>query len=376
MTPADHLLPLIHQLYAAPGTVDGWQVFLDGLRVAVNGSAASFISHNLRLHRANVAVSAQIDPDVLRLYEQHWGPLDPWACSPKLRQAGPRAVIVGDELISHSDMKRTAYYQDFARPHDIVRSLAGFVERGPDTVSVVSISGSERRGAFGKADTSLLEPLVPHIQRALQLHRRLIADDDTSGTIAGVLNASTRATLLVNRAGKVSFMNQSAERLTALRDGLSVEAGELRAPRSVDTARLRSLVADAVEVSNGRGVRAGGVLALGRPSGRRAFAILVCAVPRHQPSLSGVDTAAAIVFVTDPDQATAPDEHLLSALFDLTPAEATLARLLAQGATLAEAGVRLGLRRETVRTRIKSVFQKTNTHRQAELVRLLLVGMP
>jgi DNA-binding CsgD family transcriptional regulator len=41
-----------------------------------------------------------------------------------------------------------------------------------------------------------------------------------------------------------------------------------------------------------------------------------------------------------------------------------------------EAGERLGLRRETVRSRLKAIFEKTNTHRQGELVRLVLTGTP
>ena len=60
----------------------------------------------------------------------------------------------------------------------------------------------------------------------------------------------------------------------------------------------------------------------------------------------------------------------------MTPAEARLARLLVQGASLAAAQRDLGLRRETVRTRLKTIFEKTNTHRQSELVTLILNATP
>jgi DNA-binding CsgD family transcriptional regulator len=45
---------------------------------------------------------------------------------------------------------------------------------------------------------------------------------------------------------------------------------------------------------------------------------------------------------------------------------------LAEGLTVSQASDRLGLSRETIRHRLKTVFQKTDTHRQAELVALLL----
>ena len=83
-----------------------------------------------------------------------------------------------------------------------------------------------------------------------------------------------------------------------------------------------------------------------------------------------------MVFVTDPERISVAGEDTLRMLFGLTGAEATLTRLLAEGVTLVEAGDRLGVGRETVRKRLKTIFAKTNTHRQAELVRLVLSGTP
>ena len=172
------------------------------------------------------------------------------------------------------------------------------------------------------------------------------------------------------------FMNQAASRLTAMCDGLTVEHGELRAAGAADTARLRSIVSEAVSTSTGSGIGAGGVLAIGRPSGRRPLMLLVSPMPQRLTLFPGVETAAAMIFVTDPEQSAVLDEDTLRTCFGLTPAEAKLTRLLAQGCALTEAGAQLGLRRETVRSRVKTIFQKTNTHRQAELVRLILNETP
>lgn len=57
--------------------------------------------------------------------------------------------------------------------------------------------------------------------------------------------------------------------------------------------------------------------------------------------------------------------------FALTPAEARLAALLATGCSLEDAGDALGITRETARSRIKAIFQKTDTNRQGQLVALL-----
>ena len=63
---------------------------------------------------------------------------------------------------------------------------------------------------------------------------------------------------------------------------------------------------------------------------------------------------------------------MLCELFRLTPAEARLAGLLAEGYVLKEAADHLGVTIATVRSQRKQGFQKTGASRQSELVRLVL----
>jgi DNA-binding CsgD family transcriptional regulator len=60
----------------------------------------------------------------------------------------------------------------------------------------------------------------------------------------------------------------------------------------------------------------------------------------------------------------------LRTAFALSPAEARLISLLATGASLRQASQIVGVSYSTVMSQIKSCFQKTGTHRQAELVAL------
>ena len=62
--------------------------------------------------------------------------------------------------------------------------------------------------------------------------------------------------------------------------------------------------------------------------------------------------------------------------FGLTPAEARLALLLVTGETLRSAAVKLSITYETARSQLKSIFNKTRTHRQAELVVVIVTALP
>jgi DNA-binding CsgD family transcriptional regulator len=67
-----------------------------------------------------------------------------------------------------------------------------------------------------------------------------------------------------------------------------------------------------------------------------------------------------------------PPAAILAKTFRLTPAEAKLACVIARGASPEIAAAELKISRETARNQLKSVFAKTDTHRQSELVALLL----
>jgi DNA-binding CsgD family transcriptional regulator len=67
-----------------------------------------------------------------------------------------------------------------------------------------------------------------------------------------------------------------------------------------------------------------------------------------------------------------PPAAILAKTFRLTPAQAKLACVIARGASPEIAAGELKISRETARNQLKSVFAKTDTHRQSELVALIL----
>ena len=67
-----------------------------------------------------------------------------------------------------------------------------------------------------------------------------------------------------------------------------------------------------------------------------------------------------------------PPAAILARTFCLTPSEAKLACVIARGASPYIAARELNISRETARNQLKAVFAKTGTHRQSELVALLL----
>ena len=94
----------------------------------------------------------------------------------------------------------------------------------------------------------------------------------------------------------------------------------------------------------------------------------VAYVREHEP--------AAALFLSDPEDEAHIDDAMVRRLYGLTPAEARLAVLLAQGHHLDEVGDILKISIHTARTHLKRIFGKTNTSSQSDLIRLVLSAPP
>ncbi len=80
---------------------------------------------------------------------------------------------------------------------------------------------------------------------------------------------------------------------------------------------------------------------------------------------------SAILVLIDPDQAREPSPAFLREAFHLTAAETALTILLFRGKSLKEIATVRNTSIATVRVQLRSVFAKTCTNRQSELVALL-----
>ncbi|RYF07358.1 MAG: hypothetical protein EOO77_25915, partial [Oxalobacteraceae bacterium] len=138
-----------------------------------------------------------------------------------------------------------------------------------------------------------------------------------------------------------------------------------------DTLRLHAAIEHAVSTGSGRAnAPRHPIVALSRHEGRPLMAAVV---PSDDVEAASAE-CAAVLYVVDPDQDLKTLIEPICAFYRLSPKETRLACALARGHSLAEAAAELHLREQTARTYLKQIFFKTDTNRQVELVRLLLLS--
>ena len=371
----EEALDLVDRIYAAAESPALWTDALEGIAAATQ-SAASLIYRNMEAHEGGVDAAVRVTPDAADVYQQYFHKLDPWGNSPRaaaLVTAG--AVVDGDELIGRSELQQTEYYNDFAQPNGLTRVLVGIMSKHGSFASVISLIRDDAAAEHSAEDRRLLKALMPHLTRAVQIHRRLLPVSVLDGASVDALDCLASGVALLDGSGRTIFLNRAAERLLRQRDGLFVEHGCLVAALPQERDALRLLVGHAAQTTAGASLRGGGALPISRPSMRRPYSVLVTPLGRRHTSLHGPEAAVA-VFISDPDERAVGNIGALVRLFRLTPAEARLAAGIATGAPLTEVADTLGIGRETARTQLRSVFAKTGTTRQSELVRIITRACP
>lgn len=172
-------------------------------------------------------------------------------------------------------------------------------------------------------------------------------------------------------ATQVIFANRVARDIHEACDGISIDK-VIHTDSARITADIRNRWREACEAARQDGDCLAS-LAIPRRSGGRDFHLTICALPGF--SLASETEAQTVAFITDPQNRPAVSAAVLADLFDLTPTEAEVARLLAHGVRTDEIASELSIAPTTVAFHLRNLFDKTGTHRQADLIVLLLTGL-
>lgn len=192
--------------------------------------------------------------------------------------------------------------------------------------------------------------------------------------VVAALDRVPVALALVDNLGNIRHLNHAAKTIVGAKDGLTSVRGRLVAARPQEQAQLQQRLNGLLgqRTDNAAGWAA---LQVGRESGTPWLVLLTslrsAATPRVTAS---TPPDLVIVMITDPLQPVRASAAVLQQLHGLTPAEAEVLGRLTDGMRLSDIAEDLDVSIETVRSQLKSIFSKTGTSRQADLVRYALLG--
>jgi DNA-binding CsgD family transcriptional regulator len=265
------------------------------------------------------------------------------------------------DIFAPNELDQEPLYRDMWRPLGIgwVVGTAIPIPTGENVILVMT--RRTERGPVERSIVEKLDELRPHLARSaflsarLQLERARVASETLA--VIGL------PALVLDEQGKVLAANHLIEALTGYvqwraHDRLSLS------DRAADQL-LREAVAT-IDLVGGLGIRSFPV----RDTGADAM-MVAHIVPIRLSARDIFVRCAAVLVLTPVALPQAPPVELVQSLFDLTPAEARVARGLAAGKTVDDIATAGGTSTTTIRTQVRGVLEKTGCNRQVDIVALL-----
>jgi DNA-binding CsgD family transcriptional regulator len=260
---------------------------------------------------------------------------------------------------SMEEMSNDPAYRDLLYPRGLGwgTGLAIVLPTGDDMV--VTVERAYDQGQVPPAVIASLNTLHPHLARAafvaarLQMERARVASQTLA--LLGI------PALVFADSGKVLGANQLIEALS----GFILWRANDRI--TLKDAAADALLRDAIATADQDDTPA----VRSFPVRNEGSAMIAHVVPIRGSARDILFRCAAMLMLTPVTRPEAPPVELIRSLFDLTPAEARVARSLATGQTVKDIAVESGTSANTVRSHVKVVLTKTGYSRQSDVVALL-----
>ncbi len=330
------------------------------------------ILRNEEYDRFNLAVG-DTPREFLREYEVHYQELNPFRKT--LKNMRPGASFFRSNFMGDQEFAKSEFYNDCLRKIDIFEYASFPLVKSRGITAGLALTRPRSRPRFNSSERKALAILQPHLRNAMAVHMTFADAKNENRTIMSALTGMQQSVIVVDKDHKVRFASERAEKGLLVKDYLHIDSkGKLRACSPSDDKRLSKLLSGVFNLCADNIANHGGALQISRAGDPRALHVRVTPYLAH--SFLGTGTEAmAMIFVHDPHTSRKTQESVLTQLFELTKAEAHLASILAEGKTIDEACGILGIAQNTAKTHLKHIFAKTNTHRQSELVKIVISGL-
>jgi DNA-binding CsgD family transcriptional regulator len=309
-----------------------------------------------------------VTPALLHEYEDHYYRTDDWVKGATRMQCD--AAYLSSELVAESVLRRSEHYE-FITKADMFYVAGALLSVGLDELGIIGVHHDFKSGDFDEGHRRQLQALVPHLRQALQMRSMFIRNTIQRDLALGSLDGLASAVILTDATGKVLYANRAAVAMLRQEDGLREREGRICTNTPATTRTILHLIGKASS-RKVISLRPDMPYALTLQRSRRAPLPVQIASVRAGDLSAIRDIPMAMLIAQDTEHVDASRLEVLQAMFSVTPAEAWLAGKLASGCSLEEAARSKGVGMNTVRTQLKSLFLKTGTRRQGELVAFIL----
>lgn len=369
LTDLDTFNKLVSSIYDAAMDATLWPVFLEHLTLSLNAPSGLLRVQDLQSKEVGIYITHGLDPGFQQQYKEYYVHIDPLMSAVAEHETG---TIIQTATAMPASFRKTEFYNDYAHPQGMGHATGCFLVKSDSLVVIIGIHRPDQAGYYEAHELAQIDVLVPHLQRAFQINHHLLQLTDNVNATRDTLHRLSIGIILVDASASPVFINHQAETMITKDNGLTISQNGLQAPTWADTQALHKLIFEASQSPQ----KTGGALSISSPGSSPALSILVTPINKENGHGFGIDMpqATAALFIGIAGQQHTFSLKFLGRLYGLTHAEARLAGALANGHSLEKIAEEFKVSKNTIRSQLKSCFQKTGVNRQTALVKLVLCG--
>lgn len=367
----DEVLDLVARIYDAALDPEAWPQVMADIRRLFDGAGVLLFGTDSRTNSLTGVIQDNMPSDGMAEYDQHYLFIDPRV---RFTKTFPDKKVAHDYLFTSDDEIRRNEYYDWLARHGFRYFMGTRIQVTDELAARFAIQFSPRQQDSVNSDSiRLLELLLPHVERALQVNQRLNVVETSLAALMELSQSLPQGVILLSKQREVFYMNEPAEELLRQRDGLTLRRRRIAALRASENDRLNACVNAAYRMHDQILSNFDGLLEISRPTGKRNLTLIVVPV-RSRTLVTHSSERVVMILINNPSEfETLPAEEL-KRVHGLTAAEARLAAALLRGLSLRAYATEARITENTARWQLKQILSKTGTHRQSDLIRLILTG--
>lgn len=373
---------LVNLIYDAALRPDLWRRVLKIIRTSCGADQCTLFYYDHLQHQHNYAAAARADKNTLNLYLNEFIAQQAAQINNQLAKL-PEGVVVSDQDI-HC-LAGTGYsaivgdkYMNALWPN--LYFQAGIVLlRGAISCAGLGLQNFSRSPALTEDAFRLLQSIAPHLRQAMYIRQRATMLEHANHAFESVLKHAQLGVILLDANYKITFINPAAKNSLAKSSCFTHEPQQSLRITNLTHSQWDALFTARTTHRKGKRICQGTnqCLKLDYVDGQLKLNAFRMGSGIHEIGLANrlyglPQNTRHLLLIQDSQRPCKLPLQYLERAYAITPAEAELIYALVNGATLHEAAEQRAVTKETARWQLKNIMQKTETHSQTELSRLML----
>src|SRR5882757_9636750 len=225
MSTGNDFLATIEAVHAAGLDATLWPKALAAVAATLGGSAAMFEVFDKRAACHREWYGSGVPPAAEIAYFEHYVADNPrWLFMPRQRTGD---ISWDYQFIDERAMNAAPFYAELLAQMDLRYFMSGVLVATPDDYACISVQRSSRLGHVQQNEIGLMERLLPHVQQAFDVSRRLNGASEAGKSFERAFDWIADGVAFVSAAGAVVYSNEALQAIARRNDIVRLRRGTL-----------------------------------------------------------------------------------------------------------------------------------------------------